>query len=164
MAPTRIPDVDASDLPSKYDSKNRPTEAGAEGNFITKPQDKKSSEGKHFRWGPAIGESLLYTGIMHTFDLSMQAGTRDSLNGHWFQHYVQSVSELRGWSDSDTFMAPYVGHPLEGSIFGYIERQNDPKYHLVQLGDGRAYWISLLRSIDGLQRSLAHAMENRPGQ
>lgn len=147
MVLTRIPDVDASDLPSKYDSKNRPPEAGAEGNFITKPQDKKSSEGKHFRWGPAIGESLLYIGIMHTFDLSMQAGTRDSLNGHWFQHYVQSVSELRGWSDSDTFMAPYVGHPLEGSIFGYIERQNDPKYHLVQLGDGRAYWISLLRSM-----------------
>jgi hypothetical protein len=147
MALTRTPGVDASDLPSKYDSKNRPPEAGAETTFITKPQDKKSSESKHFRWGPAIGESLLYTGIMHTFDLSMQAGTRDSLNGHWFQHYVQSVSELRGWSDSDTFMAPYVGHPLEGSIFGYIERQNDPKYHLVQLGDGRVYWISLLRSM-----------------
>lgn len=147
VALTPIPNADASDLPSKYDSKNRPPEAGAEGNFITKPQDKKSSEGKHFRWGPAIGESLLYTGIMHTFDLSMQAGTRDSLNGHWFQHYAQSVSELRGWSDSDAFMAPYVGHPLEGSIFGYIERQNDPKFHLVQLGDGRAYWISLLRSM-----------------
>jgi hypothetical protein len=25
------------------------------------------------------------------------------------------------------FMAPYVGHPLEGSIFGFIERQNDPR-------------------------------------
>jgi hypothetical protein len=100
-----------------------------------------------FRWFPAFGEALLYTGIMHSFDLSMQAGTRDALNGHWFAHYTQSVSELRGWSDSDTFMAPYVGHPIEGSVFGFIERQNDPKYKLVQWGDGREYWVSMLRSM-----------------
>ena len=84
---------------------------------------------------------------MHTFDITFQAGTRDALNGHWFQHYMQSVAALRGWSDSDTFMAPYVGHPIEGSVFGYIERQNDPKYHLVQWGDGREYWISMFRSM-----------------
>lgn len=112
-------------------------------------QDSKSrSESRtRFRWGPAIGESLLYTGIMHTFDLTLQAGTRDSLNGHWFANYTQSVSELRGWSDGDRFMAPYVGHPLEGSIFGFIERQNDPKYRFVQWGDGREYWVSMLRSL-----------------
>ncbi len=44
-------------------------------------------------------------------------------------------------------MAPYVGHPLEGSLFGFIERQNDPKYRLVQWGDGRDYWISMFRSM-----------------
>jgi hypothetical protein len=110
------------------------------------PKQRKASTG-HFRWGPAIGESLLYTGIMHSFDLASQAGTRDSLNGHWFRQYTRSVSELRGWSDSDRFMAPYVGHPLEGSIFGFIERQNDPKYRYVQWGDGREYWISMFRSM-----------------
>jgi hypothetical protein len=99
------------------------------------------------RWLKAINESLLYTGVMHTFDVWTEAGTRDALNGHWFQNYIHSVSELRGWSDSDTFMAPYVGHPLEGSIFGYIFRQNDPKYRNVQWGDGRIYFISLLRSM-----------------
>jgi len=99
------------------------------------------------RWLSAVNESLLYTGIMHTFDVWTEAGTRDALNGHWFQNYIHSVSELRGWSDSDTFMAPYVGHPLEGSIFGYIFRQNDPKYRNVQWGDGRIYFVSLLRSM-----------------
>jgi hypothetical protein len=107
----------------------------------------RTDSNSHFRWGPAVGESLLYTGIMHTFDLGFQAGTRDSLNGHWFTHYTQSVAELRGWSDSDTFMAPYVGHPIEGSIFGFIQRQNDPRYRLVQWGDGRDYWVSMLRSM-----------------
>ena len=143
-----------SDTPSK---KPRPTsrpadkpanESSSTGAIINSQDAKTRAEGStRFRWLPAIGESLLYTGIMHTFDLAFQAGTRDSLNGHWLQHYTQSVSELRGWSDSDTFMAPYVGHPIEGSIFGFIQRQNDPKYRLVQWGDGREYWVSMLRSM-----------------
>jgi len=113
------------------------------------PQDQKANEKNqtHFRWAPALGESLLYTGIMHTFDITTEAGTRDALNGRWFTDYSRSVSELRGWSDSDTFMAPYVGHPIEGSVFGFIERQNDPRYRLVQWGDGREYWVSMLRSL-----------------
>jgi hypothetical protein len=113
------------------------------------PQDQRDHgySDKGFRWKPAIGESLLFTGMMHTFDLASEPGTRDTLNGHWFTHYTQSVSELRGWSDGDTFMAPYVGHPIEGSAFGFIERQNDPRYRLVQWGDGREYWVSMLRSL-----------------
>ena len=99
------------------------------------------------RWLPAINESLLYTGVMHTFNLWTEAGTRDALNGHWFQNYIDSVSELRGWSDGDRFMAPYVGHPIEGSIFGFIFRQNDPRYREVQWGDGRVYFVSVLRSM-----------------
>jgi hypothetical protein len=111
------------------------------------PKDQQNEEGTRFRWKPALGESLLFTGIMHSFNLTTEAGTRDALNGHWFRNYTDSVSELRGWSDSDKFMAPYVGHPIEGSVFGFIERQNDPQFRLVQLGDGREYWISMLRSM-----------------
>ena len=99
------------------------------------------------KWRAAIQESLLYTGIMHTFNIWTEPGTRDTLNGHWLTHYLDSVSELRGWSDSDRFMAPYVGHTIEGSIFGYIERQNDPRYRKVQWGDGRQYYMSLLHSL-----------------
>ena len=106
-----------------------------------RPRDTK------FRWRVATQEALLFTGIMHTYNLWTEAGTRDALNGPWFNQYMQSVSELRGWSDSDTFMAPYVGHTIEGSTFGFIQRQNDPKYRKVQWGDGRDYFISLLRSM-----------------
>jgi len=98
-------------------------------------------------WKPAIGQALLSTGIMHSFNLGTEAGTRDTLNGHWFQDYTHSLSELRGWSDSDTFMAPYVGHTIQGSSYGYILRQNDPRYRTVELGDGRDYYLSLLRSM-----------------
>jgi hypothetical protein len=108
---------------------------------VSSPADTK------FHWTFATRESLLFTGVMHAFNLTTEAGTRDALNGPWFKDYTRSVSELRGWSDSDAFMAPYVGHTIEGSVFGYIERQNDPKYKNVQWGDGRDYFISLLRSM-----------------
>lgn len=111
------------------------------------PEQNNQDNGSRFRWKPAFGESLLYTGIMHAFNLTTEAGTRDALNGPWLKDYLRSVSELRGWSDSDHFMAPYVGHPIEGSVFGFIERQNDPNYRLIQLGDGREYWMSMLRSM-----------------
>lgn len=84
---------------------------------------------------------------MHVFNVWTEAGTRDALYGPWFQDWTRSVSELRGWSDSDRFMAPYAGHPIQGSIFGYILRENDPRYKTVQWGDGRDYFISLLRSM-----------------
>jgi len=127
------------DIPNQWNS-------GITADTLIQPVEPSRSN-KHIRWAPAILESLLYTGVMHTFDLTTEAGTRDTLNGHWFRNYISSVGELRGWSDSDTFMAPYVGHPLEGSIFGYILRQNDHRYQNVQWGDGRDYFMSLLRSM-----------------
>jgi len=107
----------------------------------------ESKPDTNFKWRPAIQESLLYTGIMHTFNIWTEAGTRDALHGPWLNNYLHSVSELRGWSDSDRFMAPYVGHTIEGSILGYIERQNDPRYRKVQWGGGREYYMSLLHSL-----------------
>jgi hypothetical protein len=118
------------------------------------PTEQAGSETK-IRWSPIILETLFATGIMHTFNLWTEAGTRDALYGHWFENYIHSVSELRGWSDSDRFMAPYVGHSIQGSIYGYIFRQNDPKYRNVQWGDGRDYWMSILRSMAYI--AVAHA-------
>ncbi len=99
------------------------------------------------QWRIALQESLLYTGVMHTFNLWTEAGTRDALYGPWLNNWLHSVGELRGWSDSDRFMAPYAGHTIEGAVFGYIERQNDPRYRSVQFGDGRTYYMSLMHSL-----------------
>jgi len=135
------------DLVFDYENSDKQPENSSEAIVRSNSNDATSLENKHFRWRPALGESLLFTGIMHAFNITTEAGTRDTLNGHWLQDYMHSVSELRGWSDSDKFMAPYVGHPIEASVFGFIQRQNDPKYRLVQWGDGRGYWISMLQSM-----------------
>jgi hypothetical protein len=116
-----------------------------------KPQrGKRETEGvesDRFRWKPALGESMLYTGIMHAFRFSTEAGTRDALNGPWFNNWISSVSEIRGWDDHDPFITDDVAHPLEGAIFGFIQQQNDPRYRFVMWGSGRDYWISRLRAL-----------------
>lgn len=141
-----LPDTNPLSLSIPSDKPSTsPTNSGAPINPQDSNAQKQSSA--HFRWTPAFGEALLFTGIQHAFNITTEAGTRDALNGRWFHDYIDSVSELRGWSDGDKFMAPYVGHPIEGSVFGFIQRQNDPNYRLVQWGDGREYWVSMLRSM-----------------
>ena len=139
----RYADLKVDNLP---DSPSKVSSRIFDSAVIVKPETQPQPD-TNVKWGAAVQESLLYTGIMHTFNIWTEPGTRDALYGHWFTHYFDSVSELRGWSDSDRFMAPYVGHTIEGSIFGYIERQNDPRYRKVQWGDGRVYYMSLLHSL-----------------
>jgi hypothetical protein len=136
-------------LPARDPASALDGSGGSFANFAAPPVIKTEapSTDTKFRWRLAIQQSLLFTGIMHGFNLASEAGTRDALNGPWLNNYLSSVSELRGWSDGDTFMAPYVGHTIEGSTFGFVQRRNDPKYRNVQWGDGRDYFVSVLRSM-----------------
>jgi hypothetical protein len=153
--PLRKADVKPlSDTPFDIPRRNvleRPNEKGwgaidSGESFAVRPAAELESN-KRIRWAPALMQSLYYTGIMHAFRTVTEPGTRDTLNGHWFQNYARSLGSLRGWSDGDSFMAPYIGHSIEGSVFGYILRQNDPRFRTVQWGDGRDYFISILRSM-----------------
>ena len=137
-------DLNSEDDPSN--SRAADSDTGSSTSVLAKPPEPPPPD-THVHWYAANAEALLSTGIMHTFNLWTEAGTRDALYGPWFNDWTRSVGELRGWSDSDRFMAPYVGHSIQGSIFGYIFRQNDPRYRDVQWGDGRDYFISLLRSM-----------------
>jgi hypothetical protein len=142
IRPFDLVDLDIRDLPDSPDQLEHRSDMA----LIAHPRRPPTPESK-VDWKNAIGESMLYTGIMHTFNIWTEPGTRDALLGPWLRDYLDSVGGLRGWSDSDRFMAPYVGHTIEGSVFGYIERQNDPRYRNVQWGDGRDYYISLLHAL-----------------
>lgn len=106
---------------------------------------KQNSEA--FQWRRATQQAWLYTGVMHTFRIATEAGTRDALTGPWFHDWMASVSEIRGWDDGDPFITDYVAHSMEGAIFGFIQQNNDPKYRQVVWGSGREYWISRLRAL-----------------
>ncbi|HYZ87542.1 MAG TPA: hypothetical protein VE621_24210, partial [Bryobacteraceae bacterium] len=96
-------------------------------------------------WQGLYRQSALFLGVEHAFRLATEAGTRGA-KGPFLQGYVNSVSNLHGWSDGDPFYVNYIGHPMQGSVAGYIWAQNDRRYASVKFGKNSTYWKSRLRA------------------
>ena len=112
------------------------------------PHGKPDQPSQGFQWKPAVAQYFLEISIQHAWRFAHEEGTRDATgNGHWFQNWMASIGETRGWDDGDGWHASYVAHPLNGGIYGFIEQQNDPLYRNVEWGDGRIYWLSRLRAL-----------------
>lgn len=103
-------------------------------------------ENPSFHWGSAIRQSLLFLAISHAFRFSTEPSTRAEFKGPFWSDYFNSVKHLRGWGDGDEFTVNYIGHPMEGSVAGYIQIQNDPKGILQEVGFNKAYWVSRLKA------------------
>jgi hypothetical protein len=100
-----------------------------------------------FQWKSAWTQYGMEISIQHGWRFAHEAGTRDATAyGPWFHDWISSIGATRGWDDGDGWHASYVGHPLNGGIYGFIEQQNDPMYRKVEWGDGRIYWMSRLRA------------------
>ena len=100
----------------------------------------------HFRWRTALQESFYLLAIQHSVRMS-QAKTRREMAGAFFRNYTEFIAGVHGWGDGDGFLANYVGHPMQGSISGYIAVQNDPSAIHVRFGGTRQYWNSRLRAM-----------------
>jgi len=106
-------------------------------------------------------ESLYYTGIMHAFRTATEPGTRDTLNGHWFQNYAHSLA-VCGAGATAIALWPVCGPFHRRSVFGYILRQNDRD---TELCNGETAGLLHQRTaINGIQRRVAYAMENRTSE
>ena len=97
-------------------------------------------------WNSLTKQSLFFLGVKHGFRLATEPGTRNGLKGPFWSNYYNSLSGLHGWADGDQFYVNYVGHPMQGSIAGYIWAQNDGKYRTVEFGNNSRYWKSRLRA------------------
>jgi hypothetical protein len=101
-----------------------------------------------FDWNNAIAQSTLFLAICHGFRFATEAGTRAELKGPFFKDYWASVRSLRGWGDGDEFLVNYIGHPMGGSVAGYIQIQNDPKGIKQEVGlNNEKYWKSRMRAM-----------------
>ena len=79
---------------------------------------------KQFQWKPAFAQYYLEISIQHAWRFAHEAGTRDATAyGPWFHDWFASIGETRGWDDGDGWHASYVGHPLNGGIYGFIAQQ-----------------------------------------
>ena len=51
------------------------------------------------------------------------------------------------WGDGDSFLVNYIGHPMEGAVYGDIFLNNDPKGRSARFGKSSTYWYSRLKAM-----------------
>ncbi len=102
-------------------------------------------ERTHFRWGDAFKQSLLFLSVQHGYAFT-QPKTRSALRGPFLKDYFRSVRSLHGWADGGRFFTNYVAHPMQGSLLGFIQVQNDPKGSRRRIGDP-GYWRSRMKAL-----------------
>ncbi len=100
-----------------------------------------------FQWKPALIQSAVFLGLQHSFRLATEPDTRAELKGPFVKDYLRSVKNIWGWSDRDPAYVNYVGHPIQGSVTGFIALQNDPRYRKTEFGKSREYWTGRLRAM-----------------
>src|ERR1700722_19889775 len=113
--------------------------------FVARPvataQPKKS-----FEWKGALIDASIFLGIQQTFRLAQDPMVRHGLRGPFFQNYADSVGNISGWNDGDSFTVNYVGHPVSGAVTGFIEVYHDPRYRLSKVGTNNQYFKSRMRA------------------
>jgi len=97
-------------------------------------------------WAPLVRQSWHFLNMMHAFRLATEPGTREGMKGSFFGGYVDSIRNLHGWADGDPFFVNYIGHPMMGSVAGYLFAQNDRRYREVEFGRNPEYWRGRLRA------------------
>jgi hypothetical protein len=101
-----------------------------------------------FQWGSAWRQSLAFLGIQHAFRLATEKGTRAELKGPFLKDYASALRNLAAWNDGDPFLVNYIGHPMMGSVTGYLQVQNDPRGIRQEVGlKNKHYWKSRLKAL-----------------
>ncbi len=111
--------------------------------------DQEIAEGRRktsFDWNAAFRQSMIFLGIEHAFRLLTEQGTREDLKGPFFKDYFRTLKSLRGWDDGDPFLVNYIGHPIGGSVAGFIQVHNDPKGVKEEVSLNKSYWRSRLKA------------------
>jgi hypothetical protein len=94
-------------------------------------------------WTPMLWQSARFLLVMHAFRLATEPSTRAELKGPFFGDYFDSVMGTWGWRDGDPKLVNYIGHPMEGSVSGFIFLQNNDRARNLEFDvRSKAYWKS----------------------
>jgi opacity protein-like surface antigen len=145
--PERLPDPEATPTPGEVTDSPGVEDAGApaSGEPVQAP-DGLTTEGKGFRWRAALEQTSLFLAVQHGYALT-QPKTRRDLRGPFFRDYVRSVRSMSGWADGGRFFTNYVAHPMQGSLLGFIQVQNDPAGSRRRFGKSGGYWRSRMKAL-----------------
>ena len=114
--------------------------------FAVDAEPVSSKESRGFRWGPALGQSFLFLGMEHSARLVFDPPSRTAFTGKFWKEYVASLREVDQWGDGNPAFINYLGHPMQGSIAGFIQIQNDPGGRSLPISWSQRYWTSRLKA------------------
>ncbi len=106
----------------------------------------KLERNRGFDWSTAIKQSMVFLAVQHGYAMTQQK-TRHDLKGAFFKDYSRSVKSLNGWEDGGRFFTNYIAHPMQGSLLGFIQIQNDPKGMNLSFDNSKTYWRSRLKAL-----------------
>jgi hypothetical protein len=118
--------------------------------YFVKPIQPAPRPNERFHWKSALWQSFDFLVVGHAFRLANDPGARDLLFHKPFWHdYLASADNfhMSRWGDGDDFLVNYIGHPMEGAVYGDIYLNNDPKGRSARFGRSSNYWYSRLKAM-----------------
>jgi hypothetical protein len=110
------------------------------------PDDASDIRPSASTWKGAIADSLRLLFIEHSTRIAFQEKTRRELGGPFFSDYMRAVKIPHQWSDGDSWLVNYVGHPIHGAAAGFVWLDHEDGSHDPDLGFSREYWTSRARA------------------
>ena len=98
----------------------------------------------------ALWQSFGFLVVGHAFRLANDDGARYLLlhKPLWHNYWASADNfHMSRWGDGDSFIVNYIGHPLEGAVYGDIFLNNDPKGRAARFGKSSNYWYSRLKAM-----------------
>lgn len=89
--------------------------------------------------------SLRFLFLQHAARIGFEDKTRRELGGPFFDDYRRSIRIPPQWSDGDSWLTNFVGHPVQGAASGFIWIDHDPKAP-PRFALNRTYWSSRARA------------------
>ncbi len=127
-----------------------PATAGKFALYPIKPIQPASPPTEKMHWKAAFWQSFAFLVVGHGFRFANDPGLRYLLLHKPFWHdYLASADNfhMSRWGDGDDFLVNYIGHPMEGAVYGDIFINNDPRGRSARFGKSSNYWYSRLKAM-----------------
>lgn len=114
------------------------------------------AEGR-LEWKPLLLQNGLFLGLQHGYRFATQDKTRQNIRGPFFRDYANSLKGFSGWDDGDEWVANYLGHPLQGAVYGFTYLHNHTREKFIP-ADFRSkdYWQSRFKSMAWMAAASTH--------
>jgi hypothetical protein len=117
---------------------------------LAKPVQAASHPTEKTHWKAAFWQSFGFLVVGHAFRLANDSGARYLLfhKPFWHDYWASADNfHMSQWGDGDSFLVNYIGHPMEGAVYGDIFLNNDPKGRATRFGRSSNYWYSRLKAM-----------------